>query len=328
MNLAKREKTISDFSGNFQVLEFSTDFSMDWEKLISEWIAYADLRSPRTQKTYLTALREFFKFLGQNQILKPNRENVIAWRKKLKAEGKSSATINSYLIGSRRFFEFLEEQKIYPNIFKTVKGEKISSTHKKDNLTEEQAIRLLESINVKSTQGKRDYAMIALMLSCGLRDIEVRRANVEDIRPLGDEVVLYVHGKGKSEKDDFVILPPEVEIAIRDYWVERAELRENSPIFVSTSNRSLDQRLSERTISKIVKTRFRNIGLNSKRLTAHSLRHTAATLNMMNGGTLEETQAAMRHKNIQTTMIYLHHIEKSKNTSTKRVAGLLFKKQQ
>ena len=79
----------------------------------------------------------FFKFLGQNQILKPNRENVIAWRKKLKAEGKSSATINSYLIGSRRFFEFLEEQQIYPNIFKTVKGEKISSTHKKDNLTEE-----------------------------------------------------------------------------------------------------------------------------------------------------------------------------------------------
>jgi integrase/recombinase XerC len=125
-----------------------------------------------------------------------------------------------------------------------------------------------------------------------------------------------------------VILPPEVEIAIRDYWVERNELREDSPIFVSTSNRSLGQRLSERTISKIIKTRFRNIGLNSKRLTAHSLRHTAATLNMMNGGTLEETQAAMRHKNIQTTMIYLHHIEKSKNTSTKRVAGLLFKKQQ
>ena len=114
--------------------------------------------------------------------------------------------------------------------------------------------------------------------------IEVRQANVEDIRPLGDEVVLYVHGKGKSEKDDFVILPPEVEVAIRDYWVERNELREDSPIFVSTSNRSLGQRLSERTSSKIVKTPFRNIGLNSTRLTAHSLRHTAVSLNMTNEG--------------------------------------------
>jgi integrase/recombinase XerC len=299
---------------------------INWDDLILEWMEFADLRSSRTKKTYLNALKEFFRFLAENQILEPVRKDVVTWRKKLKAEGKTSSTINIYLVGSRRFFEYLEEQHIYPNIFKSVKGESISADHKKDYLTEDQASRLLDSIDRANTQGKRNYAMIALMMSCGLRDIEVKRADVSDIRPLGDKIALYVQGKGKSEKDDFVILPREVEIAIREYWMDRENLDDAQPMFTSTSNRSTNGRLSERSISRIVKKAFLDIGLDSKRLTAHSLRHTAATLNMLNGGTLEETRDALRHKSIMTTTIYAHHLKKSENTSSTRVASKIFKK--
>lgn len=122
------------------------------------------------------------------------------------------------------------------------------------------------------------------MISCGLRDIEVSRANIEDMRPVGDRMGLFIQGKGHSEKDDFVVLPSRIEYIIREYLSNREdEYDSDSPLFISTSNRSLNKRLSTRSISKVVKTSLRNIGLNSNRLTAHSLRHTAAKLNLLNG---------------------------------------------
>ena len=65
-------------------------------------------------------------------------------------------------------------------------------------------------------------------------------------------------------------------------------------------------------------------GLESDRLTAHSLRHTAATLNLLNGGTVEETQQLLDHKNINTTLIYSHALERAKNNSEQRIAKAIF----
>lgn len=73
-----------------------------------------------------------------------------------------------------------------------------------------------------------------------------------------------------------------------------------------------------------MKTRLKQSGFNSERLTAHSLRHTAGTLNLLNGGTLEETQQLLRHNNINTTMIYLHHLEQANNQSEERITNSIF----
>lgn len=312
-------------SSNSYNLE-TTSSNIEWEQLIKNWISYSDLQSPETIKTYLTSIRQFFSYVGQNNISSPTREDVISWREQLIQESKSSSTINTYLISCRKFFDYLKGQKIYPNIFKNVKGKKISKLHKKDNLTSSQASELISSIERDTLQGKRNYAIISLMISCGLRDIEVSRANIDDMRPVGDRMGLFIQGKGHSEKDDFVVLPSRIEYIIREYLSNREdEYDYDSPLFISTSNRSLNKRLSTRSISKVVKTSLRNIGLNSNRLTAHSLRHTAATLNLLNGGTLEQTQNLLRHENISTTMIYSHHIETASNDSTERIADLIFK---
>jgi len=82
--------------------------------------------------------------------------------------------------------------------------------------------------------------------------------------------------------------------------------------------------MTTRSISGIVKDRFTGAGYDSERLTAHSLRHTAGTLNLLNGGTLEETQQLLRHSNINTTMIYLHHLDRAKNNSEARIAAAIF----
>ena len=82
--------------------------------------------------------------------------------------------------------------------------------------------------------------------------------------------------------------------------------------------------MTTRSIRRIVKGNLVNAGYNSDRLTAHSMRHTAATLNLLNGGTLEETQQLLRHQNISTTMIYSHALERAGNRSEERIASGLF----
>lgn len=62
------------------------------------------------------------------------------------------------------------------------------------------------------------------MVTCGLRTIEVVRADVEDLRTLGSKTVLYVQGKGKDEKSDYVIITREVEKAIRSYLATRKDV--------------------------------------------------------------------------------------------------------
>ena len=82
--------------------------------------------------------------------------------------------------------------------------------------------------------------------------------------------------------------------------------------------------MTTRSISRVVKNNLRAVGLNSDRLTAHSLRHTAATLNLLHGGTVEETQRLLGHHNLNTTMIYVHALERQKNNSELRVADAIF----
>ena len=82
--------------------------------------------------------------------------------------------------------------------------------------------------------------------------------------------------------------------------------------------------MTTRSISRVAKENLVAAGLESDRLTAHSLRHTAATLNLLNGGTVEETQQLLGHANIKTTLIYSHALERAKNESENRIAAAIF----
>jgi integrase/recombinase XerC len=151
------------------------------------------------------------------------------------------------------------------------------------------------------------------MVTGGLRTIEVSRANIGDLRTLGDNSVLYVQGKGREEKTDYIKLSAPAEQAIRAYLKARGEKDEKAPLFSSTSNNNKGARLTTRSVSGIVKTRLQQAGYDSEKLTAHSLRHTAVTLSLLAGKDITEVQQFARHANIATTMIYNHALDKAKN---------------
>lgn len=292
--------------------------------LFRSWVDYIDA-APKTIETYGKAIKQFLVFLQDRGITAPTREDIISYRESLRQSHKPTTTQN-YLMAVKQFFNWTEAEGIYPNIAKHIKGAKIDrEQHKKDYLTSSQAYRLLSSIERDTLQGKRDYAIISLMITTGLRTISVIRADIKDIRPVGDDMALYYQGKGHEEKADLVKLAPQVEEAINDYLTARGVSDPDAPLFTSLSNHGQGERLTTRSVSRIAKQHFIDIGINSERVTAHSLRHTAGTLNLMNGGSLEETQQLLGHKDINTTMIYVHALDRAANNSEYRIASAIFK---
>lgn len=292
------------------------------EDLYTRFINYIDA-SPKTIATYSRAVRQFIKWLALKGITQPTREDVIAFREELKVDHKPS-TVQSYIIAVRLFFQWTEQEGLYPNISQHVKGAKLSKEHKKGYLTSTQVKAVLDGIATDSPQGRRDYAIFVLMVCCGLRDIEVHRANVEDLRTLGDSTILVLQGKGREERAEFVKVPAEVEKAIRASLADREDKTGEAPLFTSMSNNSKGGRISTRSISGLVKKALVSAGYDSPTLTSHSLRHTAVTLSLLGGEKLEEVQQFARHKNIATTLIYAHNLDRMNNQCEATIARAIF----
>ncbi len=292
------------------------------EELYTRFVSYLDA-TPKTAETYSRAIKQFFKYIHLNGISQPTREDVISFREELKVDHKPT-TVQLYIQALRLFFSWTEQERIYPNIAQHVKGAKISKDHKKDYLTGSQIKNVLGKIDRSTPQGRRDYAMFALMTTGGLRDIEVHRANIEDLRTLGDTTVLYLQGKGREERTDYVKIPAEVERAIRESLADRKDTQGKKPLFISLSNNSKGERITTRSISGAIKASLKRAGYDSDRLTAHSLRHTAVTLSLLGGNSLQEVQQFARHTNIATTQIYAHNLERAKNKCENTIASAIF----
>ena len=292
------------------------------QDLFSRWIAFIDA-SPKTVEAYTKGIKYFGEYLSVCGIRQPTRETVIAYRDELKKNHKPT-TVQSYLEAVKLFFQWTEQERLYPNIAAHIKGAKLDSEYKRDYLTTKQVSKLLDAIDTSTLKGLRDYAVLSLMVTTGLRTISIVRADIGDIRTAGDSVALYYQGKGHEEKADYVKIAEPVEDAIRKYLVLRGETDSSAPLFSSISNRNSGGRMTTRSISRVAKNHLIEIDLKSDRLTAHSLRHTAATLNLLNGGTVEETKQLLGHANINTTLIYSHALERAKNDSENRIAKAIF----
>lgn len=291
-------------------------------ELFERWVGYIDA-SPRTVETYNKAVRQFLSYLKDNGINQPTREDVISFKEYMASTHKPT-TAQGYLMAVKQFFKWTHQEGLYPNVADNVKAVKLDKGHKKDYLTSGQVKGLLSTSKGDSLSEKRDYAVLALMITSGLRTIEVARANIEDMRTVADFTALYIQGKGHTEKTDYVKLTQPVEDAIRAYLKARGKTSGAEPLFSSISNRDKGQRMTTRSISRIVKGHLLEAGLDSDRLTAHSLRHTTATLNLLNGGSIEETQQLLRHTSINTTLIYSHALERAKNNSEQRISNAIF----
>jgi integrase/recombinase XerC/integrase/recombinase XerD len=276
--------------------------TLNIEALVDVFISSQDVKLS-SKNLYRRTLKQYFNWVDTtnyllNEIARPQ---LLEYKDYLLSSGMSSLTVGSYITSVRRFYEWTEANKYYPNVAKGIKTPKRKQQFRKQALLPAQATDLLNYYQDKTL---RDYAVINLLLRTGLRTIEVIRATVEDITFKGGQRVLLVQGKGRDEKDNFVLLTDKTYQPIEKYLASRVNLKSSEPLFTSTSNNSKGDKLTTRTISYIAKEGLKAIGLDEKSYTAHSLRHTTAVNILRAGGSLETAQFTLRHSNPATTQIY------------------------
>lgn len=295
----------------------------DLAALIEAFLRALDV-AESSRRTYRRALSRFTGWISREGIRRPAREDILAYRRTLEEEGLSSFTVSCYLTAVRKLFEWTETAKIYPNVARGIKGGKRPRGFRKDPLTVDQARELLSGIDRATLEGKRNYALLNLLLRTGIRTIEAARADVGDIRQEGGEAVLWIQGKGRDTKDEFVLLTRATLSPVREYLEARKVQDPEAPLFASLSDRNQGGRLTTRSVSRIVKEHLREVGIDDRRITAHSLRHTAITLSLLGGATIQEARSLGRHASIDTTLIYAHNIERtSERAPERRIDALL-----
>ena len=277
--------------------------------------------TPRTKETYVKGVKVFLTWCDENNIKEVTHATLIQYKEDLMKDKKAN-TISMYITALKKLYKYLETKGI-KNIASDLKGGKQKRNYTKDPLTLDQAKELLQSIDRTTTEGKRNYALIHLLITTGLRTIEIERANIEDIRNVANNSVLYVMGKGRDTKDEYVKLTYETLKAINEYLGTRDIKNNKEPLFTSLSDRTNGQRLKTRSIRDIIKKTYLKIGINSDRITTHSLRHTAITLSLLGGTPLQEVQQMARHSNINTTMIYAHNLKRIESNAEQNIQALL-----
>jgi len=301
------------------------------ESLIELFCENLDIKK-NSVKSYNALLQRYVGYLKRQNIQYAKRSDIIDYRESMWEEGLRANTIQKQIVVIRNFYQWLkvnqrqfEFEEIYQfNIAEKIKGAKIDRNYKKEPLNKEQAIKLIDVArqNIKDITGYRNYAIILLMIITGVRSIEVVRAMKADISKLFNFSILYVHGKGKDGADTFVKLSLEVTDALNDYLNRR---RDNSRyLFVTHGETSSCQQLSSNTLRRAITILMKQAGIYNAKHTPHSLRHTTAYLNLQAGGSLESTQQLLRHKNIETTLIYAHNINRINDDSEFRINNYLF----
>jgi len=297
---------------------------------IADYLDYIDLKE-NTKIGYKNILYGFAKFLEKRQVLEPTRNDLLAFKEhSLKHLG--SASVQKYIVVLRGFFKHLKFKGVYEDISYQVRGCKVETTFKRMPLSIKDSIKLISKAKKKAVNeiGKRDYALVVLFLTTGIRSIEAERANTNDIDIVQGEAVLHIQGKGRDSKAEFVKLSEETYSAIQEYLAtidtnSIADDDRGTPLFLTKPHNGIRRRLSTKMIRTQIKDLLVSIGYNSRAYSVHSLRHTFATTALLKGASILQTQEALRHKNISTTQIYSHMVEGLGSNTNQIVSDALFK---
>ena len=212
-----------------------------WQALTDMFLS--DFRGA-TRRSYSDAFIQFALSCGvdlQATVMQvPDEDSVKSFRDSLLDSGHSPHTINAYLAAVRAFYRFLHRYirkalrsgqisadragELQLLIEGVLAVGKVRSSNAPGRLptTIDQSRDLIDSIPTATLSDLRDRAMIALIIGCGLRRIEVSRAIRSDLIHRSGQLVLRIQQKGHHSKDAFVVIWPGVERIIRAGLPEKA----------------------------------------------------------------------------------------------------------
>jgi len=262
--------------------------------------------SPHSVASYKKCLAYFFTYLANKGIVRPESGDIAAYAGELSASGRNAHTVYSYIAAVRAFFRWTQSQGLYRDIAAEIPLPQTERMPNRKTLTAAQLRKVLDSIDRTTLQGKRDYAILAFMMTLGLSALEVSRAKIEDVHESDESCVLYIRDNDGVKRGSLDV-PPLTMSALLEYLNARGYIEEpDAPLFISVSdrNRGKNEHMTAGSVSRIAKNALRNAGYDDKRLSAKSLKVSAMKLALQRGERLEDVQKFARHKQIRTTFLY------------------------
>lgn len=275
--------------------QLSTNTQPDeWQRAYVLWVN--EFESPHTREAYHRAWEQFYKFSQSTPFDLVTNEQIRAWKIVLQKEIQS-ASVNQKLSAISSFYVFVN--KNYPqlrgdNPAAGVKQLTVNPYGKATLLSDDQDIELLESIARDDDEGIRDYAIILLFLTTGVRLAAVANAVAKDVRRQG--ATTFFHYVGKRNKEFDKRLPTNTAKAV----LEWKGVRPDTPTLFG---------LKRHQVQYMIKVRCDRIFGKGHGITVHSLRHTAAT-NAAKVGSVQDVRSLLDHESTRVTTIYLDHVNK------------------
>lgn len=280
----------------------------------SDYVNDLQRRNPETRGTYERTLREFMRWVRLEPELECSAKEIEKYKKFLLTKRKlSPVSVTMYLSSVRKFFDYLVSRGIlHTNTAKLVKGGSPSQEHSRKSITVQEVQALIQAIERRDEIGFRDFAVVKLMISCGLSEIELIRADIGDLQTRKGIYTLRLQMKGRKTKDHTVTLPNDVKEAVKSYLAFRTNAQGHEPLFMSAGNRTRGQRMTSRGIRERINYYLDKAGVKNgqdRKVTALSLRLTAIKTMVQQGASVEEIKKKFHIVKELTVLKYLERKE-------------------
>src|SRR6201997_1335024 len=278
------------------------------------------LPSQDAQRGYRHAIDEFVDWYCSEPRLAFNRIVVLRYRSHLESRRLAPGTVNLRLGAVRRLaYEAADCGLLSSDLaagIRRVKGLKKNGVRMGNWLTAEQARSLWESPDNARMKGKRDRALLALLLACGLRRHEAANLKVEDLQQR-EEHWAIVDLVGKAGHIRTVPMPDWVYLELVA-WLSSASI-DRGKVFrrISRIGRVFGDGIGEKAIWHVVRFAASKVGIAA--IAPHDLRRTCARLCRSAGGELDQIQLLLGHVSIQTTEQYLGSRQRIRSAVNDRI---------
>jgi site-specific recombinase XerD len=285
-------------------------------KLIQQFLDEFD-GSPNTIAMYKETIRLFFRWMinTKRDASTPTRIDVIQYKKYLESKKHTAKTVDNYMNSLKSFFKWTNNNSLYEDIARHIKSDAAKFEMLKDPLTVAEMRTLLNYCSIDTEVALRNRAIIHLLYFCGLRVVEVSRLTFSDYKPKTS--TLLVIGKGRKSREE-IYLPSIAAAAINDYVKHRYQnetyIHTDTPLFLSYAANQRNKLIgvSKAVISTMVTKYLIATGLKTKKISAHSLRHSIAIHMIDEGASLYDVTMKLRHTDANMSRIYTRYIEKKK----------------
>jgi integrase len=263
------------------------------------------LPSPLSKRVYKMAIRDFLQYWKRNDKPVMDKLFLQTYIAFMQDQGTGEASINLRLAAIRKLTREASELQIWPDIvaaaFASVKNIPQRGKRTGNWLSLEQAQRLINAPDISTTVGLRNRAILATLLGCGLRRLELVNLSINQLQ-LRDDRWVIANLVGKRNKIRTVTVPTWTKQAIDDYL--NATDIHLGQLFQAMSKSGKIQRdhLSPETVREVVRLNAQKCGF---RITPHDLRRTYAKLALKNGAKIEQIQLNLGHQSLATTQVYL-----------------------